>query len=492
MTKTILHRLLNVADHCGDNIAIIHGDKQITYRQLVNSILNISNRLTELDVAKNDRICLFVNNSIEYVILYYAVWKAGCIVVALNIESKVRDISNWLKHSDAKLLIFDDSLSESKRILDNKDSNIKYICVDNIFNNKVTNAVVDSNLPDPEDIASIIYTSGTTGNPKGVTLSHKNLYFNMMSILDYLPITDNDIFINVLPFYYSYGNSVLHTHMMKGACIVLINSMMFPKVVLEAIEKHKATSLSGVPSTFLLLLNRTNMSAYNIESIKYITQAGGAMAPSTTKKLIETLPNSSIYIMYGQTEASARLTYLEPGRIIEKMSSIGKPISGVEVSVINENGEQADIGEIGVLHVRGNNIMKGYWKDPKLTSTVIDENGWLNTGDLVKSDDEGFLYIIGRKSEMIKSGANRISPKEIEEVLLLLPEIHDCAVIGVEDDMLGEVIKAYIVSGDNIDALKVKKHCKDNLANYKIPKYIEFINDLPKTSSGKTKKYLLK
>jgi len=494
MTRTILHEVFASADMYGDNIAINHAAREINYKQLRQSILTTADKLSKLGLKYGDRVCLYINNSIEYVVLYYAIWKCGCVVVALNTESKARSVMNWLDHSDSVLFIYDEMISESKNIINNKRMNVNCINAQSFFDGDNEKKVEDNNIfPSPDDVAAIIYTSGTTGNPKGVTLSHKNLYSNMISILTYLPITENDRFINVLPFYYCYGNSVLHTHLMRGASVILINSMMFPNKVLEAIEEHKATSISGVPSTFILLLNHSNMDAYKLGSLKYIAQAGGPMAPAITAGLIEKLPDSKIYIMYGQTEASARLTFLEPSRVVDKMSSIGKPIPGVEISIINENGSQAEIGETGNLFARGDNIMLGYWKNKDMTESVINDQGWLNTGDLAKIDEEGYLYIIGRSSEMIKSGANRISPKEIEEVLLYLPEVQECAVVGVEDDILGEAIKAYIVPNKNeIDQLKVKKYCKDNLANYKVPKYIQMIEELPKTSSGKIKKYLLK
>jgi len=494
MTRTILHEVFSSADMYSDNIAINHAGKEINYIQLRQSILTTADKLSKFGLKYGDRVCLYINNSIEYVVLYYAIWKCGCVVVALNTESKARSVMNWIEHSDSELLIYDEMISESKNIINNKRMNVNCINAKSFFDGGDEKTVDDNNIfPSPEDVAAIIYTSGTTGNPKGVTLSHKNLYSNMISILTYLPITENDRFINVLPFYYSYGNSVLHTHLMRGASVILINSMMFPNKVLEAIEEHKATSISGVPSTFIILLNHSNMDAYKLGSLKYITQAGGPMAPAITTGLIEKLPDSMIYIMYGQTEASARLTFLEPSRVVDKMSSIGKPIPGVEISIINEDGSQAEIGETGNLFARGDNIMLGYWKDKDMTESVINDKGWLNTGDLAKIDEEGYLYIIGRSSEMIKSGAHRISPKEIEEVLLYLSEVQECAVVGVEDDILGEAIKAYIVTNQNeIDQLKVKKYCKENLANYKVPKYIQTIEELPKTSSGKIKKYLLK
>lgn len=490
MNQTVLHEVLEQAGKNDAKPAVYHNDESISYRQLYASIENTASALYEYGIRKGDRVCLFVNNSIAYIILYYAIWRCGGVVVALNTESKSRDVNNWISHSDAKLFIFDKAIPESGKIVsDNQISrNIEFNEL--LAVTEKEDQPLNADYPDADDIAAIIYTSGTTGNPKGVTLTHKNIYANMHSILSYLPIDNSDVFVNVLPFYYSFGNSVLHTYLMRGASIVLVNSMMFPNKVLEAIDKYKGTAFSGVPSTYLLLFNRSNISNYNLSSLKYLTQAGGPMAPATTRKIMNAMPGVNIYIMYGQTEATARLAYLEPEKIFEKMSSIGKAIPGVQLKIVKEDGKRANVNETGIIHAAGDNIMKGYWKDSDLTRKTIND-GWLNTGDLARYDEEDYLYIIGRSSEMIKSGANRISPKEIEEVLLMLPEIIECAVKGVPDDLMGEVIKAYVVSSQEIDILKIKRHCKDNLATYKIPKYIEQIDSLPKTSSGKVKKYLL-
>ena len=492
--KTILHEVFESAEKNSERIAVIHERKEVSYKQLKQFILIAAEKLSNMGLMHGDRVCLYIDNSIEYIVIYYAVWKCGCVVVALNTESKARNIINSIDHSKAKLFVYDEKLPESKNIVKNKSVQVECVNVKSFYDGG-NRSVIDSDdeFPSPEDVATIIYTSGTTGSPKGVTLSHKNLYSNMVSILAYLPITENDKFINVLPFYYCYGNSILHTHMMRGACVILVNSMMFPNKVLEAIDEHKATSISGVPSTFIILLNHSDIDAYKLGSIKYVTQAGGPMAPSIITALIKRLPNSLLYIMYGQTEASARLAYLEPDRIEDKLSSIGKPVPGVDISILRDNGQPVNVNETGNLFARGDNVMLGYWENAGMSKDVINNEGWLNTGDLAKIDEEGFIYIIGRSSEMIKSGANRISPNEIEEVLMLLPEIKECAVIGVEDEILGEAIKAYIVlNEDGVDELKLKKHCKENMANYKIPKYIEIIKKLPKTSSGKIKKYLLK
>jgi acyl-CoA synthetase (AMP-forming)/AMP-acid ligase II len=275
--------------------------------------------------------------------------------------------------------------------------------------------------------------------------------------------------------------------------LVLENNLLFPHKVVQRIADESASGFSGVPSTFALLLGRVKLGDYDLSSLRYLTQAGGPMAPALTEKLIGEIPHADLFVMYGQTEATARLSYLPPSDLSRKRGSVGIPIPGVEIEIRDKEGRPVDVGVAGEICARGENIMQGYWRDQEKTSSVV-KNGWLYTGDLAHFDEDGYIYIEGRSSDMIKAGANRISPKEIEEIILELSEIQEVAVIGVPDDLLGEVIKAFIVvaKGKVLDKKQVQLHCKNNLASYKIPKYIEFIDELPKTASGKVKKYQLK
>jgi acyl-CoA synthetase (AMP-forming)/AMP-acid ligase II len=217
------------------------------------------------------------------------------------------------------------------------------------------------------------------------------------------------------------------------------------------------------------------------------------MSPKLAKELSEILTNTQIYIMYGQTEATARITYLDPQDLFKKIGSIGRPISGVEVEILKNNGMPAGVGEEGEIVVKGKNVMAGYWNNQKETKKVL-RKGKLYTGDIAKIDSEGYLYIVGRRSDMIKSGAHRISPKEIEEVIIEMNEIHEVAVVGIKDEILGEVIKAIIVlkDGMEIDPKKVKRHCQTKLALFKVPKEVIFVDELPKTRSGKVRRHLCK
>jgi len=355
------------------------------------------------------------------------------------------------------------------------------------------NSATDFVAPLPDAPAMILYTSGTTGDPKGVMLSHANLLANAESVVAYLQLQAEDSVLSVLPFYYAYGASVLHTHLLSGACVVLGPSLMFPLLVLEAIEREQATGFSGVPSTYALLLEPMAERASSLASLRYLTQAGGAMSPALTQRLRGVLPAPRLYVMYGQTEATSRISWLPPERLDEKLGSVGIPVAGVQWKIVGEDGAELPRGESGEVCVRGANVMPGYWNNPEASAKVLRE-GWLHTGDLGYLDAEGYLYLQGRRSDMIKTGAHRVHPTDVEEVIAEMPGIREVAVVGVDDEVMGQVIKAYIVSeGERPPRAedRIKAHCRARLAPYKIPRLIAFVDALPRTASGKVRRVQL-
>jgi long-chain acyl-CoA synthetase len=298
----------------------------------------------------------------------------------------------------------------------------------------------------------------------------------------------------VLPFYYIYGKSLLNTHFFVGGSVVIDNRFLYPNVVLQTMQNQGVTGFSGVPSTFTILLRRSNLKTHKFERLRYLTQAGGAMAPVIQKEVVEAFAPAKLFVMYGATEASARLSYLDPGDLPRKWGSIGKAIPNVDLFVADAAGNPLPAGEEGEIVARGSNLMPGYWNHPGETKKVL-KNGLYYTGDLGKMDDEGFIFIVGRRKDMIKIGGNRVSAKEIEDAIYEHPEVVEAAVIGLPDDILGEAPKAFLV---------VKKSCKESIAEelsvflqqrlaiYKIPKFYEIRDSLPKSESGKIQKLKLK
>jgi len=504
MKNTLLELLFETVQSYPEKNAIVQGDKKISYRKLWEKACGVAQYLIDNNLKPGDRVSLLIENSPEYVAAYYGVLMAGGAVLALNTAAKSRDLSNWIVHSESSFVFANSNHNELDLLLEKLvDYKINYLFIndndrrnDRVHWENIEPSQVFSNdnlISDPErQLASIIYTSGTTGQPKGVMLSHTNIYKNIISIQKYLNLNSDDSIVNILPFYYSYGNSVLHTHLAVGATLILENSMLYPRKIIELMADKKVTGFSGVPSTFNLILSRVNLSEFNLSSIRYMTQAGGPMAPSNIKKLKTELPTVDFFVMYGQTEASARLSFLPPDKLEIKLGSIGVAIPDVELEIMNENHEPVDIDTTGEIYARGENIMLGYWNDKESTKNVMHKR-WLKTGDLAYKDADGYLYIVGRSSEMIKSGAHRISPKDIEEVIMDLDGVEEAVVIGVSDDLLGQVIKAIIVKSPDsqIDKMQLMRHCKMNLANYKIPKLIEFSDAIPRTASGKARRFML-
>jgi acyl-CoA synthetase (AMP-forming)/AMP-acid ligase II len=504
MMQNLASNLRRVYLERPDAIAVVHDERRISYSELWKMSQGIMLHLRNHGFKAGERVSILLQNSPEYIASYYAILAMGGVVVALNTAAKQRDLSNWLVHSGSSWLIADSEHPELPQILADFNGRVLLIDDKNIANGDDLEFSLDNIIGDFEKEievntqvkgnapAAIIYTSGTTGSPKGVTLSHSNLINNTRSIIEYLGLGSTDSIVNVLPFYYSYGNSILHTHIAVGGTIVLANNMLFPKLILELIEKERVSGFSGVPSTYALLLNRTRMEDYDLSSLRYMTEAGGAMPPSNVSKLIEILPDLDIYIMYGQTEATARLSYLPPERLKEKIGSIGIAIPGVDLEIRDKQGRKVNEGTVGEIHAKGENIMLGYWSDEDRTRIVI-ENGWLKTGDLAHYDHEEFIYIVGRSSEMIKTGANRVSPKDVEEVISAIDGVEEVAVVGIPDEMLGQIIKAFIVKNENYNLKErdILAYCKKNLAIYKIPKHVEFIKEIPKTASGKVRRFLL-
>jgi len=447
--------------------------------------------------AAGARLALGLENSAEYVAAYYGTLLAGGIVVPLNVSAKARDFEFWLRHCEASWMVCS---AENRELLSAAalvGTGLRVVTTSGVASGSTAFADVagecdGSAAPDAHAPACILYTSGTTGSPKGVLLSQHNLASNTDAIVDYLGLTSADCIVCVLPFYYSYGNSVLHTHVKVGAKIVLDDSLVYPHKVVENIARSGATGFAGVPSTFALLLGRVTLKDFDLSSLRYLTQAGGAMSVATTQKLRAALPHARLFVMYGQTEASARLTYLPPADLDRKLGSVGVALQGVDLEVRSENGERCPALQPGTVWTRGPNVMQGYWNNPAATAaTLLD--GWLNTGDIGHLDADGFLFLAGRRSDMIKTGAHRVHPKDVEEVIEELAEVAEVAVVGVNDEMLGQAIKAFVVpkTAGGVDVMRVKAHCRQRLANYKIPKYVDLVGSLPKTASGKIRRHEL-
>ncbi len=501
--------LISSAERTPSSPAVLAEEGRADYDALLTGALQFASAARSAGLGWGDRVILFVDNSIEYVISYFGILLAGGVVVGQSAGNRERHLKTVLNHCRAVGIVAGGRNVETVKRVAPFCPSLRFVFfagpserahdVDGVtvrsFDGITAKEEPRPLLPEgaPDDLAQIIYTSGTTGNPKGVMLTHGNLRANTESIVSYLRLTRKDRVMAVLPFHYSYGNSLLLTHVACGGSLVIDNRFAYPRKIVDRMAEEAVTGFAGVPSTFAILLHKTALASTPLPSLRLVTQAGGAMSPALARRLCEAVPGAKVFIMYGQTEASARLTYLDPEKLFEKPGSAGRAIPGVDIDIVDPEGRRVAPGEIGEIVARGDNIMAGYWENPADTAKVLREDG-LHTGDLARVDDEGYIFIVARKSDMIKSGAHRITPKEIEEVIMEDDRVHEVAVIGDPDPMMGENIVALVVPkpGASIAEREIGGLCRRHLPLYKIPKRIEFRASLPKTSSGKIRKELLR
>lgn len=476
-------RIVNhVMVHNPEATAVMYRGHRWTYGDLRVLVDEVKTRLMDAGLSEENRAIVWMENSPQYMAMYLAILELGAIVVALHPQTMPDEVERIIRHVGASGLIVSPAIKQWT-INRFESTGLRFVLIGEDMHRCQHRAWEHAVS---EGVAQIIYTSGSTGRPKGVVLTHANLIANTRSILSYLQLTASDSVMVVLPFVYAYGNSVMLTHLFVGGTLVIENNISYPHVVLDCMIKTGVTGLSGVSTTYALLLNHSNLNSYAFPDLRYLTHAGGPMPPELLSRIRAVFSEQRIFLMYGQTEASARLTYLPPDLLSVKNGSAGRAIPGVSLKIITEKGKIAEPGELGEVLACGDNIMQGYWQDPELTAEVLCD-GWLHTGDLGRMDVDGYLTIEGRNNEMIKSGAYRISPLEIEEVLLQHPEIQEAGVIGIDDQLLGQKICG-VVSLKKTGALTdrdVMAYCAQWLVQYKRPKLIVIVAALPKSPSGK-------
>ncbi|MBP9008725.1 MAG: AMP-binding protein [Methanospirillum sp.] len=458
-----------------DKSLILSGDKSCTYRDIWCSILRISVWIQN-SIGTNSRIGILADNSPFFIQAYAGIIHSGNTAVVIDTKSSPKDIEQIITRCSIQIVFADqkyESLLAGVKVLSSQPVDITH-----------SDMSFHSHIP-KDECAVIIFTSGSTGVKKGVMLTHKNLIANTNSILQYLNLSSDDRMMVVLPFFYCYGASLLHTHIRVGGSLVL-NQSPFLGGALKGIHEFQCTGFAGVPSTFLILVQKTPFLTMRFPSLRYLTQAGGHLACSVIHEIARTFADKKFFVMYGATEATARLSYLPPEFLFKKPDSIGKGIPGVTLEVRGEDGKKVKPGEVGEIVAAGDNIMAGYLEDPDETAKVI-KDGWYYTGDLATVDEEGFIYIIGRKGTFIKSAGFRVSPQEIEDVIMQVEYVGACVVFGIPHPILGEAIVACIQSDYDSESLiyEVKKHCAGHFPSHKQPTDILVLQNLPLNSSGK-------
>jgi long-chain acyl-CoA synthetase len=504
MQYLIHHFLENSADRCPEKEAVVHGGSSFTYLDVEKYANSVANWLHAAGLKRGDRIALLHRNSIGYIGSYYGILKAGAVVVPLNTGVDARETAIIIEDCQAKILISETYFSPLiKKLLDSDLNSIELLAMsdnteDIVFDlqsiqlselSRISSEYRPCVASIDQDLSTIVYTSGSTGKPNGVMLSHLNVVANTESIVSYLDLRSDERCMVILPFYYVYGKSLLNSHFSVSGTVIIDNRFAYPNAILQTMIERKATSFAGVPSAYSALFKRSSINEMGFPDLRYFTQAGGNMPSEMRNRMNNRFPNRKFFVMYGTTEASARLAYLEPDLFSRKTESVGKAVPNVELKIVTEDGNEAIPGEEGEIVARGSNIMLGYWNAPGETREVL-KDGWYYTGDLGVNDEDGDLCISGRKRDIIKVGIYKISAKEIEEILYTYPGIHEVVVIGIPDEDLGEAVKAVIVPDPEtvLCAEKIMDFCSINLSAYKIPKVIEFMRELPKNQAGKVMK----
>ena len=480
---------MNCVDYLFDNTRSLHKElvfgaqEKISYQTAYYNSQGIAKYLTK-KIGQGNNILLISHNSPFFIIAYLGILKSGNVCIPLDPAIEQNNLNFILNKTKASIGFISSLTLKKLKISIELFSETN---INSIISNEEDGGEITKEF-DGNQIAEIIFTSGSTAIPKGVMITHNNIIANTESIIQYLELKEHDRVLVVMPFYYCYGLSLLHTHLRVGGQLVLNNNFIFLASTIKNLKDYECTGFAGVPSHFQILLRKTNLfrnSAF--PSLRYVTQAGGKLHNVFIKEFTAAFPFIQFYTMYGQTEATARISYLPPQKLNDKLGSIGKGIPGVEIKVVDSKGKVVEPGKLGEIIVRGENIMAGYFDDPMESSKTI-RNGWLYTGDLATIDNEGYVFIEARKKEIVKVGGKRVSLKEIEEVINTIPGVIDCTIEYVEDSILGEAIKATIITSDHINYINedsILQFCGTKLSRHKIPSIIKIDKNLTISSTGK-------
>lgn len=465
-------------------IALKDGEtgRALTYSQLFRSALAKAHELrTQYGIEKNDRIAVIANNDLDYVVLFFAAQRLGAILVPVNFRLTYREVEHIVSDSEPALLVYQEAFADlAGQLFENRKVTQKALLSSRIPSDELLD---EGFVGLPSDPVMILYTSGTTGAPKGAILTHDMIFWNSVNTTMRLNLSQGDCTVIFLPFFHTGGWNVLTTPILhRGGTIVLLKKFDGDKI-LELSASEKATILFGVPTTMDMMARSPLFSKVDISTIRYAI-CGGEPMPIP---LIKIWDEKGIPVRqgYGLTEFGPNVFSLSEEDALRKIGSIGFPNFYIETKVVDNEGEELGANEIGELLLKGPMCMAGYWKNEKATKETI-KNGWLHTGDLVRRDEEGFFYVVGRKKDMFISGGENVYPPELEQVIRTLPGVREVAVIGVPDEKWGEVGKAFVVKDRaDLSADELQAHCMKNLAKFKIPKFFVFLNELPKGDSGK-------
>ena len=504
MSAMLLHHAFErTARRIPDKLALVCGDQRVSYAQLQRRVNAVANALRDDGVAPGDRVLVMLENSIEFAVAVHAVVAAGAVFVPVSALTKAEKLAFIARDTRASAMLTHVSLAATWSPLLQDATTVSTCRVVGERNLLADDARVrpwpssDASAevggpPRREDeLAVLIYTSGTTGVPKGVMLTHLNIRSAWVAIQAYLGLREDDVIGLALPAAFSYGLNNLLMGLATGAAVVLDRWAAFPVKLADTLARERVTVFPGVPTLFTSLLGLQNLSRFDLGALRLITNAAAALPETHLQRLRSTFPRAALFSMYGMTEC-IRASYLPPDQVDARPGSVGLGMPNQEHWLVDEQGRRLPHGSTGELVVRGPHVMQGYWERPVETQerlkrgTVAGERV-LHTGDLFRSDADGYLYFVSRKDDIIKTRGEKVSPREVENAIYQLEAVTGCAVVGVADDALGQAVKAYVTlrPGCGLGERDIVKHCLARLENYMAPKTVEIVDDLPRTESGK-------
>jgi long-chain acyl-CoA synthetase len=458
---------------------------ELSYAELDRAAKRVAGFLKARGVEPGDRVGLMVPNVPEFAMLYYGVLSAGAVVVPMNVQLKRREVAYYMEDSGAKLVFAWHGCA--KEVV---AAHAAAECV--IFGLGELDVIMAYATPQREivpraadDTAVVLYTSGTTGRPKGAELTHANLARNAAVARQLFSLDERSVFLGVLPLFHSFGQTcALNATIATGGLLTLV-SRFVPEAVLEVIERDKVDVFAGVPTMYSALLHEAEKSRFDVSSLR-VCISGGAALPVELLRGFEARFKCMILEGYGLSETSPIASFNHPDRE-RKAGSIGTPIEGVEMQIVDGDGNTLPAGAVGEIVIRGHNVMKGYWHRPDATAVAISADGWFHSGDIGRVDEDGYFFIVDRMKDMIIRGGYNVYPREIEELLYQHPAVRECAVVGLPHPSLGEEVGAAVVlkTGYAASADELRDFVKEQVAAYKYPRHLWFVDELPKTATGK-------
>lgn len=502
MAENVLDVWQSTVSRLPDKPAAIWEGTPYTYRHLDELIRNMSSSLVaELGIGPGDKVALLMPNCIEFVVAYLSILRTGAVALPVNIRLKSPEIQFILEDAGASCAIVHEKVwPEVQSILKELQGLKGLISVGFEEEGAIPLGRMvakepqgfEPACPKKTDVAAIIYTSGTTGRPKGAMLTHDNLIFNAQSCVAAFGFQEHEVHLLVVPLFHVTGlNTILVTSILVGSTLV-ISARPMPQDILGLIERHRVNTFFGVPTTYVMFAGSRDAGQRDVSSARLFVYSGAPMPPETILKLREMFPRIHLVNLYGLTETTSITTVLPSEEALKRMESVGRPVPHLELKVIDERGLPLGPGQIGELCVRSRSVFAGYLKRPEATQEAF-LDGWFRTGDLALRDEEGYVFLKGRKKEMIIVAGENVYPVEVENVLASHAGVLEAAVVGIPHAVLGQVVKAVLVpkAGAQISELEIKRHCSERLASFKVPQRVQMMDALPRNPSGKVVKRLI-